>query len=97
MPPLLPVAPAPTWPLSRTTTRPARCRARWNARLSPLMPAPTTTTSATSGMRLHHARRARADLVHGLGQDAEARLQAFLGDGQRREQLQDLVSHAAGL
>src|SRR2546421_11676997 len=97
MPPLLPVAPAPTWLRSRTTTRPARRRARWSARLSPLMPAPTTTTSATSGIRAPHAGMARQDLVKGVCQQGQAPAQRLVRDVQRREQLHHLLPGAAGL
>src|ERR1041385_9454996 len=97
MPPLLPVAPAPTWPRSSTTTRPAPCRARWNAALRPLMPAPTTTTSAVSGMRHRDAGGLRQDLVHRLRQQVEAGAQRLVGDVQRRQQLQHLVADAPPL
>src|SRR6059036_3771754 len=49
MPPLArAVEPEHTVSRSRTITRPAPSRARWYAVLTPMMPAPTITTSAVS-------------------------------------------------
>src|SRR5678816_1684360 len=52
MPPLASaVEPAHTVSRSSTITRPAPSRARWYAVLTPMMPAPTITTSAVRVMR----------------------------------------------
>src|SRR5687768_9751796 len=58
MPPLASaVEPEQTVSRSRTITRPAPSRARWYAVLTPMMPAPTITTSALSVIGRHSTRR----------------------------------------
>src|SRR5881628_3335725 len=60
MPPLArAVEPEHTVSRSRTITRPAPSRARWYAVLTPMMPAPTITTSAVSVMAVATIRQLR--------------------------------------
>src|SRR5437773_1944851 len=73
MPPLArAVEPEHTVSRSRTITRPAPSRARWYAVLTPMMPAPTITTSAVSVMAVATIRQLRSalndlDAAHDVG------------------------------